>query len=271
LGLWEGTMNGPTVSIVTVNRDMADALGPTLESVLAQDYPGFELIVIDGASHDGSQTVIQSYATRLAYWVSEPDRSLYEAMNKGVAAAKGQWVLFMNAGDRFAAPDVLSRIFATNHDGADIVYGHHIRCYPAQGIERLVAAEAPEVLPRRMPCSHQSLLMRRELLLDHPFQDDLLAADYEVLLAAYAAGKTFSMVDRVIARTEMGGRSDTHRLRSLRERMAVLRRHGLMTGRLAWHYRRLMLRAVLARAVKAVLPAPLLRAVLRHRPIRGLG
>jgi glycosyltransferase involved in cell wall biosynthesis len=264
-------MTPPIVSVVTVNRDMAAGLTSTIESVLGQDYPALELVVIDGGSRDGSRKVIQSYAPRLAYWVSEPDRNLYDAMNKGVAAAKGEWVLFMNAGDRFAAPDVLSRVFATSHDDADIVYGHHVRRYPAEGIERLVRAEAPEVLPWRMPCSHQSLLMRRALLLARPFALDLLAADYEALIAAQAAGKRFAMVDCVVARTEMGGRSDTNRLRSLRERIAVLQRHGLMTAGLARHYRWLMLRAVMARAMKAVLPAPLLRAILRHRPIKGIG
>ena len=264
-------MTAPKVSIVTVNRNMATEIGATLESVLMQDYPYFELIVVDGASSDGSQDVIASYAPRLRYWVSEPDRCLYDAMNKGVAAAKGDWVLFMNAGDRFAAPDVLSRMAAGNLDHADLVYGHHVRRYPVQGIERLVRAEPPQVLPRRMPCSHQSLLMRRELLVTHPFKIGLLAADYEVILSAYAAGRRFAQVDCVIAATEMGGRSDSRRLRSLSERMSILCALGLMTPGLALYYRGLMLRAVVAGALKAVLPRSFTARILRHRPVKGMG
>ena len=261
----------PNVSVITVNRDMAAGLRATLESVLGQDYPDFEAIVIDGGSRDTSRDIIAANATRLAYWVSEPDRSLYDAMNKGVAAAKGEWVLFMNAGDRFAAPDVLSRVFAAGHGDADLLYGDHVRHYPGSGIERLVPAEAPDVLPLRLNCSHQSLLMRRDLLRDHPFRVDLLAADYEAVLAAYVAGRRFEHVDCVIAHTEMGGRSDTKRLESLRERLDILRTYGLLTPGLAFHYRRLMVRALIAGAAKAVLPRALTRAILRHRPIKGLG
>src|SRR3954464_9610011 len=251
-------MSSPKLSVVTVNRDMAAGLAATLDSALAQDYRDFEIIVIDGASRDGSQGVIAQRAARLAYWVSEPDSSLYEAMNKGVAAAKGEWVLFMNAGDRFAAPDVLSRVFAGAHDRADIIYGDHIRHYPEAGIERLVPAEPASVMPRRMPCSHQSLFMRRALLLAHPFDTTLLAADYEVLLAAYAQGRRFERIGCVVARTQMGGRSDTRRLQSLRERQAILRRHRLMTPRLNFYYRGLMLRAALTTIAKAVLPRTLI-------------
>jgi len=263
-------MTAPVVSVITVNRDMAQGLAATLDSVLAQDYPNFEAIVIDGGSRDGSLKVIAARAGRLAYWISEPDRSLYDAMNKGVSAAKGQWVLFMNAGDCFAAPDVLSRVFALAHEGADIIYGDHLRHYPGLGVERLVPAEGVEVLPRRMPCSHQSLFMRRQLLLAHPFDTALLAADYEALVGAFAQGRRFERIDCLIARTEMGGRSDTRRLASLGERQAILRRHGLMTPRLAWFYRWLMLRAVLAGAAKALLPRAAVARILRHRPLRSL-
>src|SRR6185503_13603856 len=109
----------PKVSVVTVNFNMADQIAGTLDSVLAQDYPNFESIVIDGASTDGSREIIAAYGDRLAYWASERDRNLYDGMNKGVRAATGEWVVFMNAGDRFAGADVLSRIFAVPHDGAD--------------------------------------------------------------------------------------------------------------------------------------------------------
>jgi glycosyltransferase involved in cell wall biosynthesis len=261
----------PKISVITVNRDMAAGLRATLESVLGQDYPDFEAIVIDGGSRDSSRDIIAANAARLAYWVSEPDRSLYDAMNKGVAAAKGEWILFMNAGDRFAAPDVLSRVFAADRSGADVLYGDHVRRYPGSGIERLVPAEPPSVLPWRLNCSHQSLLMRREILQAHPFRIELLAADYEAVLAAYVTGRRFEGVACVIAHTEMGGRSDTRRLESLHERMDVLRTYRLLSPKLAFHYRWLMLRALMAGAAKAVLPAALTRAILRHRPIKGLG
>ena len=266
-------MTAPKVSIVTVNRNMATEIGATLESVLMQDYPYFELIVVDGASSDGSQDVIASYAPRLRYWVSEPDRCLYDAMNKGAAAARGEWILFMNAGDHFAAPNVLSRAFASNHDDADILYGHHVRVYRRENeeIERLILAEQPGVLPMRMNSSHQSLFMRRKLLLDRPFDIILLAADYDAVLAAYAEGKRFKLIDCIVARTAAEGLSDRHRMRILMQRFSIVRRHGFMTVPTAIHYALLMIRAVAAHEVKKILPSRMVSYVLRHRPIKGLG
>lgn len=265
--------SSPKLSIITVNRNMVDEIGATLESALAQDYSDFELIVIDGASSDGSQDIIASFGPRLSHWVSEPDRCLYDAMNKGVTAARGEWILFMNSGDRFAAPDVLSRVFAGNHDDADILYGHHVRVYRRanEEIERLILAEQPVVLPMRMNSSHQSLFMRRQLLLDRPFDIALLAADYDAVLAAYAEGKRFKPVDCVVARTAAEGVSDRHRMRILLQRFSIVRRHGFMTAGNALRYGLLMARAVAAHEVKKILPKWVVSYVLRHRPIKGLG
>lgn len=261
----------PKVSVVTVNFNMARDLADTLDSVLAQDYINLEYVVIDGGSTDGSRDIVAGYGPRLSHWVSEPDRNLYDGMNKGVAAATGDWILFMNAGDRFAAPDVLSRIFAVPRDNADILYGHHMRRYPVEQIDRLVSAEPPAVLPLRMHCSHQAMLMRRELLVKRPFALDLLAADYDAILTAYVLGKRFEAVDRVIALTTQGGRSDTARFRSLGERMMLVRQAGLMTFGIRLHYARLYVRTVMALGVTKILPKGLKSVILRHRPIRGMG
>lgn len=261
----------PKVTVVTVNFNMAGELADTLDSVLAQDYANLEYVVIDGGSTDGSREILARYGKRLSYWISEPDRNLYDGMNKGVAAASGDWILFMNAGDRFAAPDVLTRIFASRHEGADILYGHHTRRYPVERIDRLVLAEPPDVLPMRMHCSHQAMLMRRQLLVKRPFALDMLSADYDAILAAYVAGKRFEMVDCVIAVTTQGGRSDTARFRSLGERMMLVRRAGLMTFRTRFYYARLYIRTAIALGLRKILPKGLTSIILRHRPIGGMG
>jgi len=261
----------PKVTVVTVNFNMARELADTLDSVLAQDYTNLEFVMIDGGSTDGSRDIIACYGQRLSYWVSEPDRNLYDGMNKGVAAACGDWILFMNAGDRFAAPDVLTRIFARSHDDADILYGHYTRRYPDERIDRLVLAEPPQVLPMRMHCSHQAMLMRRQLLAQRPFALDLLAADYDAILAAYVAGKRFEMVNCNIAVTTQGGRSDTARFRSLRERMMLVHRAGLMTRRIRLYYARLYVRTAIALGLRKILPKGLISIILRYRPITGMG
>jgi len=261
----------PKVSVVTVNFNMAEQVAGTLDSVLAQDYPNFESIVIDGGSTDGSQQIIASYADRLAYWVSERDKNLYDGMNKGVRAATGDWVIFMNSGDRFASPGVLSAMFAQDRNGADALYGDHVRRYPERGIERVIPAEAPSVLPLRMHCSHQSLFMRREILLEKPFSLELLAADYNSILGAYLDGKRFEHVDCVVAVAAVGGRSDTNRVTMLFQRLAILRRHGLLTLPVAWHYAGLLAWVLFVAPLKGLLPKSVVAFVLRHRPINGMG
>jgi glycosyltransferase involved in cell wall biosynthesis len=267
----EETFILPKISVVTVNFNMAGEIGDTLDSVLAQDYPSFESIVIDGGSADGSCAIIESYTPRLAYWISENDRNLYDGMNKGVAAATGEWVLFMNSGDRFASSNVLSKMFAEPHDEADVLCGHHIRHYSEQGIDRLILAEPPAVLPLRMNCSHQALFMRREVLAAHPFVLDRLTADYETIISAYAAGKQFKLINCVVAKVSTGGRSDVYRIRSLMERIRLVRRHGLMTIPIALHYAVQVLRAAVVPSLKRLLPKQFLSHVLRRRRIDGLG
>ena len=97
-------------SVITVNYNNCEGLHRTINSVLCQDCTDYEYIIIDGGSTDGSIEVIQHYAERLAYWVSEPDGGVYEGMNKAVAVAHGEHCIFMNSGDEFYSPTVLSEV-----------------------------------------------------------------------------------------------------------------------------------------------------------------
>ena len=111
------------LTIVTINLNDAKGLQKTLDSVWSrQSFSDFEHIVIDGASTDGSVEIIRKYADRLAYWVSEPDTGIYNAMNKGIVRAKGDYLLFLNSGD-WLADDVLAKVFSEPMVD-DIVYGN---------------------------------------------------------------------------------------------------------------------------------------------------
>lgn len=101
-------MNNKKLSIITVNLNNLDGLKKTVESVLSQTWQEFEYIVIDGGSTDGSQAYIESQSNCIDYWVSEPDTGIYNAMNKGIAKASGEYLLFLNSGDHFFDNDVLN-------------------------------------------------------------------------------------------------------------------------------------------------------------------
>ena len=113
----------PTLSIITINYNNRDGLQKTIDSVVAQSFRDFEWIVIDGGSTDGSRELIEQYAGHFSYWVSEPDKGIYNAMNKGIKVANGEYLLFLNSGDWLASGNVLSTVFARART-ADILYGY---------------------------------------------------------------------------------------------------------------------------------------------------
>ena len=259
-------MTLPKISVVTINYNMGDELAGTIESVLAQDYPNLEYIVIDGGSTDNSVEVIRQYE-RINYWISEPDKGRYYAMNKGVQAATGDWVIFINSGDRFHDPSVVTDVFLSNdHSGTDLVYGHVLRRYPSEGVERVIQAQELSTLPLRMPCSHQSLFARRSLLLEHPFSSELsIAADHDFMLRAIMAGGHFKKVERTISIFSTGGISDRQRLEALRQIYAVLRRLNLLTFRLRITHATMVARALFGARMKQMIPRPLTAWILEHK------
>lgn len=99
-----------SISVITVVRNGIEFIEQTICSVLEQTYPNLEYIVIDGLSLDGTIDVIKSYDSKIAYWLSEKDNGIADAFNKGLAASTGQYVLFLNADDKFANPDVVQEI-----------------------------------------------------------------------------------------------------------------------------------------------------------------
>jgi glycosyltransferase involved in cell wall biosynthesis len=112
------------VSLITVCRNVAPVIAETLDSVLGQTHPDIEVIVIDGASTDGTHAILERYRSRLAVLVSEPDHGIYDAMNKGLRHATGDIIGFVNAGDLLMTPQVISQVVeAFRTSGAEAVYG----------------------------------------------------------------------------------------------------------------------------------------------------
>lgn len=110
------------LSVITINYNNSEGLRKTVESVINQTWNDFEYIIIDGGSTDGSVEVIKEYSNHINYWISEPDKGIYNALNKGLSVAKGEYCNFMNSGDCFYSPTTLSEVF-TSKPSADILCG----------------------------------------------------------------------------------------------------------------------------------------------------
>lgn len=162
----------PQISIITVNKDNASGLIKTVESVVSQTYTDYEWIVIDAASTDSSVSIIQQYESYLSFWISEPDDGIYNAMNKGVCMATGDYLLFLNAGDIFSDKNVVKSLLSVELL-ADIVIG---RVNVVNDKEVIVPNHTVNgeislfsLYLRGIP--HQGTLIRRDLLLKNPYDE----------------------------------------------------------------------------------------------------
>jgi glycosyltransferase involved in cell wall biosynthesis len=174
------------VSVVTVCLNDRDRLERTIESVRAQTFAGWELLVVDGGSRDGTLEVLERHADVIAWSTSAPDEGIFDAQNKGARHARGDWIAFLNAGDRFASPDALERAFE-RADGADVLYGDVI--WEKPNGERWVSQQ-PDALTlgffMRTALPHQATLVRRRLFERlGPFDTSFrIAADHAFFLNA---------------------------------------------------------------------------------------
>lgn len=198
------------LSIITVNYNNKDGLRKTIDSVLAQTCRDFEFIIVDGASTDGGVDVIKEYAERIDIWSSEPDKGVYNAMNKGVKAAHGEYCLFLNSGDTFYDNDVVKNVIGRLSEGkSDIMTGGTWLSFG-----RLV--QAPQSVSMaflyKWTLSHQASFIRRKLLLQFPYDETLrYVADWKFWVEALVLHDcSYSPLDVLIANYDWNGMSTVH-------------------------------------------------------------
>ena len=211
------------VSIVTVVKNEPEQLERTIKSVINQNYNNIEYIIIDGASDDKKTIeVIKQYQKSIDYWVSEPDNGIYDAMNKGVYASNGNWIMFLNAGDELYSNDVIKNIIKKTPIDADLSYGATV-FISSDGNKEVVPARDPSTLWMSLNFNHNSLLCKRELLIEHPFDISLkVVADSEFAIWCYSREKIF-FNNRIIVNTfTRGGFADQNNLLRIIERWKIV-------------------------------------------------
>lgn len=212
----------PKVSIITINLNHADGLARTFQSIKAHKQFDYEYLVIDGGSTDGSVEVIKGFSEKIDYWISEPDKGVYNAMNKGIHAAKGEYCYFLNSGDTLAEPQSLCNLL-DGSDNEDIIYGNMIHGGP-ESLEK-----GPSTISFQHffngSIYHQSALIKRELLTTEGLYNESLkiVSDWEFFVKAiFFKNCTTRYVDTSVARYETGGLSFQSPERNRMERMQVL-------------------------------------------------
>jgi glycosyltransferase involved in cell wall biosynthesis len=244
-------MNFPKISVITITYNAEAVLERTLRSVLMQSYPHKEYILIDGNSKDKTIEIIKRNAHYIDFWLSEPDTGIYDAMNKGIAQASGDYLIFMNAGDTFYEDTTLEKIFIENTQ-ADIYYGE-AQMIDAQTLRPvgLRSEFTPHKLPEKltwksmaygMVVCHQAILVKRSLI--EPFNLRYrFSSDVDWVIRMLKKAQKIENTHQIVATYLLGGVSAQKRKKSLIERYQILQKHfGLLPN--LWHHFIIVLRGI---------------------------
>lgn len=214
------------LTIITINYNNREGLKKTIESVVSQITKSYEYIIIDGGSTDGSIDIIKKYQDKIDYWVSEPDTGIYNAMNKGVALAHGEFCQFLNSGDWLYNEFVIDKILAYLDNRYDIItgyiYNYHNNCKSYRNY-----LLTPNFLTLYYlidySISHPSSFIKRSILLLFPYNEqNKIVSDWEFFVNCYINGNKFAYIPLDIAYYDMSGISTNIEL-SYKEKREVIK------------------------------------------------
>ncbi len=220
------------ITVITICFNEAEHIDNTVRSVYDQSYMDMEYIIKDGGSRDVTPEHLKKWESSfrkkgVPFIVSTcQDKGIYDAMNQAVGMAKGEFVNFMNAGDRFVSYDVIENIFKNDElSRADLIYGDTVE---EEYGELHYFRKCPELITERMPFSHQSVFVRRDLLLKYPFSMKYsIASDYDFLLTLYEKGYSFMDSGIAVAKVSKDGTSSVRLKDTYIETMNLRKEHSL--------------------------------------------
>ena len=230
----------PLLSIITVVYNGAYYLSGTIGSVLAQTYPHIEYIIVDGASTDHTLTIIKLAEiandkllnAKMLRWVSEPDGGLYDAMNKGLRMATGDFVWFLNAGDEIFEAKTVEKMMLKCTPEMDVLYGEamlasftrrHLGTRSDLTTQKLPVSLTWESLRMGMAVCHQAFVVRRSI--SPPYIENNLAADIDWVIEVLKKSRKNVHTQLVLAEYLVGGISKQKHRQSLKDRYEVLKKH----------------------------------------------
>ncbi len=222
-----------TFSIITVVFNGENLIEGTIQSVVNQTYPNIEYIIVDGASKDGTMDIVNKYVDKFPIlWISAPDKGLYDAMNKGLKMATGDFVLFLNAGDRLFDIKTLEKMAAQATSETDILYGetmlvddarHHVGTRTEMSVQKLPEKLTWRSMNQGMVVCHQAFLPRRTLA--PQYIPNNLAADIDWVIKCLKEAKSVVNTHLIVSEYLMGGMSKKRHNQSLKDRYVILKEH----------------------------------------------
>ena len=215
----------PIITIVTVVYNSKTEIEKTIQSVLTQTYDNVEYIIVDGASKDGTLDCIKKYEDEIDYWQSEPDKGIYDAMNKGIALATGDYIALLNAGDWYEKNTVEMIVENINKSKFDIYYGM-LRIYSTHHEFLWIFGIHHNYIDRCM-IAHPTAFVSKEVYKSYKYDIRYKsAADYDLFLTLFQKGKTFLFVENIMGNYALGGMSDS--ILGKKETLIIQYKHGVM-------------------------------------------
>ena len=223
-------MATPVISIITVCYNAEREIEATLKSVKEQSFKNYEYIIIDGASKDNTLKVITQSGVTPTHLVSEKDKGIYDAMNKGLALAKGEYLMFLNAGDSLYSTNTLQQIAdVAEHENPDVIYGDTAIVDAERNYLRPRKLRPPKTLTRNsfkngMSVCHQAFLPKRTLAMPYDMAYRF-SADFDWCVKILSASKKCTQIDGFIVNYLEEGATTRNHLKSLKERFRIMCKH----------------------------------------------
>lgn len=222
-------MATPVISIITVCYNAEREIEATLKSVKEQSFKNYEYIIVDGASKDNTLKVISQSGVEPTHLVSERDKGIYDAMNKGLALAQGEYLMFLNAGDSLYSTNTLQKIADAAKGSPDVIYGDTAIVDAERNYLRPRKLRPPKTLTRNsfkngMLVCHQAFLPKRELAMPYDMQYRF-SADFDWCVKILSASKKCTQIDDFIVNYLEEGATTRNHLKSLKERFRIMCKH----------------------------------------------
>jgi glycosyltransferase involved in cell wall biosynthesis len=219
--------NKPLITVITIVLNDQKNLEKTIQSILNQVYENIEYIIVDGGSTDKTLEIIQKYEERIDYWITENDKGIYDAMNKGISLARGEWINFMNSGDKFFGKKTIAEINFDRDKNINVLYGDAETEYT--GFSRIYKAGNLRDLPYSMQFSHQSAFFRTAYHQENLFTLKYkFASDFYLILQLFINNPdSFVHIPIVISSVSIGGISDQKTYLSVYERWLIVKELGI--------------------------------------------